>query len=498
MLKQIITASIIINIGLLLGRLLGFFREIIIAQGYGATWQADVTVTVLTLPDILINILVGGALTAALVPSFVADKAQASRLAYQASVSIFVLFLVLALVLAWQSTLLVNLLAPGYTGVTAQQAQTGVSYVVLLLPLFVLTGVTTALLQSREHYAISSLGTFFFNGVLIIGLLLTIQQQHFNTLTLVLVVLAAGAVRYVSQLLAVRPSLNPIGGLSPWLISSDLVRRYWQAMISGGILFVYPVAARAFASYTGEGGVAVFNYAMRLIELPLLICVSFLGIVLLPKLSQAYQQSSDEFVKLLSYGLQAVLVLSIVTFSTLYVGRAGYTNAVYASGLQPQAIAEITQLIAIGLLCVLFQGVVMFITAALNAARKTHIPLMLNVAGGLLLILVLQLKTSLSLLEIMVILTATYSLLAISYLAIVIKQYRLLHQLRVSGAPAFLMAVIALNGLIAILHTQLLDRTSSLLLSVVITLLAGCVALLGSVFCHAELRERFKRVVMHV
>tara|TARA_R110000824_G_C15232528_1_gene678837 strand:+ start:17107 stop:18537 length:1431 start_codon:yes stop_codon:yes gene_type:complete len=475
--------------------MLGFVREIIIAERFGASWHADVTVTILTLPDILINILLGGALTAALVPSFTADKRRSRALAYQVSVVIFLVFSVISALLALQSALLVRLLAPGYSGQVAAVAETGVTIVVLLLPLFVLTGVTTALLQAWERFAVPSLGSFFFNLVLVAGLWLATQQDTFNIYFIIFSVLAAGSLRYISQLAVVRPGGHPLESFRPWLISWDLIRRYWQAMLSGGMLFIYPVMARAYASMVGEGGVAMFSYAMKLIELPLLLCVSFLGVVLMPRLSEAYRQNREMFTKLVVYGLHAVFALGTVAVTTLFVGRQGYTQLVYGRGLRPEIMDDVTYLVGIGLLCVLFQGAVTFMAAAFNAARKTQLPLVMNLVGGAYLLAVLQFSSNKSLCDIMIVLTSTYGFLAIIYsMAIgrsllITGMWGKMHTLR------FFASALIVNTLVAVGHWLLLSSVKEVWLSFFITVLAGGLALVATALCHHALRERLFRMV---
>ena len=56
--------------GILLGRIAGFVRESFIVAHFGASEQADYAVLILTIPDLLINMLVGGAMGAALIPEF--------------------------------------------------------------------------------------------------------------------------------------------------------------------------------------------------------------------------------------------------------------------------------------------------------------------------------------------------------------------------------------------------------------------------------------------
>ncbi|GKW49730.1 hypothetical protein NCCP2165_19450 [Halomonas sp. NCCP-2165] len=365
---------------------------------------------------------------------------------------------------------------------------------VLLLPIFVLTGVTTALLQAQEKFAVPSFGTFFFNVVLIAGLSIAIRQESFNVTFIVLSVLAAGALRYASQLLAVRPGFHPIESLHPWLISGDLVRRYWQAMLSGGILFIYPVVARAYASMVGEGGVAMFSYAMRLIELPLLLCVSFLGVVLLPRLSEAYSENRETFARLISYGLQTVFVLGTVAVVTLFIGRQGYAQAVYGRGLPPEAMQEVTQIVGVGLFCVLFQGVVTFMTAVFNAARKTQIPLVMNVLGGIVLFLVLKAGEGNSLQAIMIALTVTYGALAVLYAVVLGRSFPGAGLWRDTHSVRFIVGVLVVNLLVATGHWLLLSAIPGVWFSVMITVFSGGLALVASAFCHHGLRTRIFRI----
>jgi peptidoglycan biosynthesis protein MviN/MurJ (putative lipid II flippase) len=302
-------------------------------------------------------------------------------------------------------------------------------------------------------------------------------------------VLAAGILRYVTQLAVVRPRFYPIGSFHPWLISSDLARRYWQAMLSGGILFIYPVAARAYASQVGEGGVAMFTYAMRLIELPLLLCVSFLSVVLLPRLADAYSYNREAFLRLVVYGVQTVFVLGFTTVCTLFVGRHGYTEIVYGRGLQSGVIDEISKLVAVGILCVLFQGAATFMTAVLNSARKTQIPLILNILGGIGFFIVLKLSSNISLLSIMIALTSTYGVLAIIYMLVVRCVFSFSGLSPSSNSIPFIIGVMAVSGIFSLGHWLILSVVSSIWLSLLTTIVAGCVTLIAAALCHSGIRK---------
>ncbi|MBD6944233.1 hypothetical protein G4167_01665 [Vibrio parahaemolyticus] len=59
--KKIFLSALIVSLGLFIGRFSGFLREIIIANNFGATENSDFIVLLLTTPDFLVNLLMGGA-----------------------------------------------------------------------------------------------------------------------------------------------------------------------------------------------------------------------------------------------------------------------------------------------------------------------------------------------------------------------------------------------------------------------------------------------------
>jgi putative peptidoglycan lipid II flippase len=272
--KALLISSLAMNLGLLLGRLSGFVREAFVASTYGATSQADTVVLMLTVPDLLVNILVGGAMGAMLVPEFTQRPKIARQLLYQSLLFFGVLFLMVAVGFYWQTDVLVAMLAPGFTNVQSEHVVVALRWVLWLIPLTILAGVVTAYLHAQHKFAVAAMGTLIINSAIIIGLVLV--YYGFGSLSLVAVfVIVGGLLRLLSQLSLVHFHWSPLVSLKPWQLHRPLVVRYGQAMMSGSLLLLFPVIARALASYEGEGSIAMFNYSMRLIEFPLAIAVTF-------------------------------------------------------------------------------------------------------------------------------------------------------------------------------------------------------------------------------
>ena len=379
--KKMLLSSLILNFGLLLGRLSGFARETFMAITYGATAEADIAVLMLTVPDLLVNILMGGALGAVLIPEFTQRPDQARQLLYQSLLFFGVVFTGVTAVLYWQTGLLVSLLVPGFEQAQAAKASVALGWVIWLVPLTVLTGGVTAYLQAQNRFAVAALGTLIINSSIILGLILVYYECGSLSL-LAIFVLTGGVLRLFSQVLIVRPGWRPLLSLFPNQLNKALLIRYAQVMLSGSVLLLFPVVARGLSSYEETGSVAIFNFATRLIQFPLSIAVTFLVVIFFPKLSQSFSEDRILHHQLIRYGVQITLGLSIVAAITLIFFSDAYAQLVYGHGnMQNTSLAMISALTSIGLLSLPLQGFSNFLTAVFNSRKDTLTPLILNGIG---------------------------------------------------------------------------------------------------------------------
>lgn len=383
MLKSLLVSSLVLNFGLLLGRLSGFAREAFVAASYGATVDADIVILMLTVPDMLVNILMGGALGAVLIPEFAQKRHQAKLLLRQSFCLLGGVFSIIAAGLYFYADLLVGVLAPGFEGEQLHKAALSLGWVIWLVPLTVLSGIVTAYLHSENRFVVPSLGTLIVNSSIIAGLYL-IYLGYGDLYLLSLFVLFGGLLRLLSQVMQVRP-FEVGDGLFPNLIRKDMVVRYVQVMVSGCALLLFPVVARAMASYQGEGNIAILNYSIRLIELPLAIAVTFLSAVFFPRLSKSYADSDVQHRQLIKYGIQVVMVLSVVAAVALVLVSDDYVQFVYGYGaMRDEDLKSVEALLSLGLIALPFQGLSSFLSAVYNSRKNTSTPLAINALGLLL------------------------------------------------------------------------------------------------------------------
>ena len=288
MLRQFLVSGFIVSAGILLGRLSGLGREIMLGSTLGVSTQADIAVLLLTIPDFLISILVGGAMTAALIPTFKKIQAdQAKALFYQATLMVLGLFLLVAFILSYFAHNVLALFAPGFTEEVINQCVYYFRLGIWVIPLSAIASVTTAYLQSKERFLVPALGTLLFNTTLIVILMIG-SRMGAPLWALTLAIILGAGIRWLSQFLITGLGFEWKYLMSNWLIDGALFKRYVEILGAGGILLVLPTLIRAFASYYDSGSLATVNYSLKLVALPLGVCITVFSIVLLPTLSSLF------------------------------------------------------------------------------------------------------------------------------------------------------------------------------------------------------------------
>ena len=164
---SLVKSTIALSAALMLGRLLGFLREVLLAGRVGVSAEADIAVVVLTLPEFVISVLLAGGFSAALVPALRRQDGE-GRLAlfrFVGTVSVLV-GIALAAGIALAPGLVFAALAPGLEPGTTAPYHTAIRLVALCVPLGALAGVLGAFLNARDQFFVVGFGTVIYNIVL--------------------------------------------------------------------------------------------------------------------------------------------------------------------------------------------------------------------------------------------------------------------------------------------------------------------------------------------
>jgi putative peptidoglycan lipid II flippase len=380
---SLLGSGLLLSLALMAGRLTGFFREVMLAATFGMSVEADMAIVFLTLPDLLVNLLLSGGLSVALIPAMrQTSPAERSTLFLQSSLVVFILFSIFGLVFALLPQWWFNIIAPGMSIQSDALQFWAFLLLAIGIPITGLSGVTNAALNAENRFFMAGLGTLLFN-VCVIGALFWAAATKSNALSLLCIGIALGAVvRWGSQLLELLNIHNWSFALrnERWLITRGLVKNFVSGLTAASLLILVPVAIRAAASWLGAGQLAIFNYAIKLVELPLGILITTLATVAYPSLSQAFVEKNEEFFNNVlkdAFSKSMVISVSVVICGLQFSDAAvelllGFGRVTEEQRLE---VSSLTQMAMMSVPCI---GVVSLMTAALNARGHSRQVLQCN------------------------------------------------------------------------------------------------------------------------
>lgn len=283
---------------LVASRLLGLARETAQAAALGASGLGDIAVLMLTLPDWVAGVLASGALAYAMLPAW-AGRPPAEVAASQRRLAWLLagagLLLGLGLVIGRRGV--VQALAPGLSPVLVPAAAAAMGWVALGLPLALLAALWVTRLQHEREFLGMYGASLVVNGTLVVALALLLLttgpavSQGNVVGVLGLGLLAAMALRLLWLLVRLRPHSVP---LAPGAVADLPGAAIWGwAALAAALPLALPFAARSIASAGGEGALATFNYAWKLVELPLVLAIQLVASLAFPGISRAFSGAAD-------------------------------------------------------------------------------------------------------------------------------------------------------------------------------------------------------------
>ncbi len=369
---------------LLASRLLGLVRESAQAAAFGTTGLADAAVLMLTLPDWLTGVLASGALAYVLLPHW-AQQSPEQQAATQRRVAraLIVGGVMLAALLAWQRDAVLEVLAPGLSPALRVAASHGLLWSALAVPAALLAALWTTRLQHERDFTGMYGANLVVNAVVVLAILLIANYDH-PTGTLALLgmgLMAAMALRLVWLALRLpQPARNrematavPAG----W----PAVPVWAWAVLAAGLPLALPFAARSVASQAGEGALATFNYAWKLVELPLVLAIQLVASLAFPAITRAlagrddaaHAVQGDEAAHAVRGAFALAWTLACACAAGLIVAAPAVAQLLFGWGrMSPAAIAQVAQWGAAGAWGLLPQALIAVALTVLAARGRMH------------------------------------------------------------------------------------------------------------------------------
>lgn len=301
--KLILINSIILSIGILLGRFSGYVRELIIAYKFEVSEKSDNIILMLTIPDLLNNLLSIGVISGILIP-LLSENKQVKELLSEFVKKLFVITVVFYLLITIILFFIYDLYLFALLSIS-------------LLSIFpnIITFVTSSYLQYEEKFKVQSLNTLIFNSVIIIALII----GFYNYLFAIFVIVAS----FVRMIWVVNDLKNTKINIGSFFFKNKNELISYKILIfmilSNGLIFVFPMIDKLFSSFLETGSVSILSYAEKIYLLPVSVFLTTYAVAMFPSLSRLVSNKLTNQVNLI---LRKSLIFNI--FISFIIGMIIY------------------------------------------------------------------------------------------------------------------------------------------------------------------------------
>ena len=330
--KRLIKSTGVIGFATFCSRVLGFVRDILIANLFGTGIFAQAFVVAFRIPNLLRDLIGEGAANAAFVPvltKYHATRSEedfwhlAKNLLYVLSIILFIISLCGVLF----APAIVRLIAPGFIEDGPKIAMT-IGLTRTMFPFVFLVGLVAygmGVLNSLDHFAAPAFGPVLLNSSMILFLIYMCPKMGIRGLAVavlvggMLQVLLIWLVLYRKGLRVI-PRLQPLS-LSKWkgLFFHPAIKKIWKLLVPrffGSAVYQMSIIVDSIFStfqwIVGAGAPAALWYSYRLFHFPLAIFGFALATVALPKMTREVAQKNIPSLKnTINFSLRSVFLVLI-------------------------------------------------------------------------------------------------------------------------------------------------------------------------------------------
>ncbi|ADV46131.1 murein biosynthesis integral membrane protein MurJ [Nitratifractor salsuginis] len=290
--------------GILLSRIFGFIRDLMMASILGANLYSDIFFVAFKLPNLFRRIFGEGAFAQSFLPSFIASRYK-SIFAARILLTFLGIIVLLSILVGIFSEPVTRIIAPGFSPEATLQAARYVAIQFWYLPLIFLVTFLGALLQWKEHFATTAFATVLLNIAIIGGLLLSRgMPKEQILLVLSYSVLVGGALQVLAHLIMARRfrllRMLAIGfaslGTHSRKVAEDTRRFYtnfFPAIWGNSTAQVMAFLDTWLASFLASGSISYLYYANRIFQLPLALFAIALSTALFPSVAKLIRHKDE-------------------------------------------------------------------------------------------------------------------------------------------------------------------------------------------------------------
>jgi putative peptidoglycan lipid II flippase len=387
--RQIARAAGTVMVAFALSQLAGLVRQILATRAFGTSGVMDAFNTASIFPDLIFNLLAGGALASAFVPTFTAflvkeDHPSAWKLASQILNLAVLALTTLSFIASLFAPQIARLLAPEYT--LSQQVLTSHLLRILLITstVFGASGLLSGILNAHQRFWLPSLSSAVYWIGIIIGLLFIVPSLGIYGLAwgVVLGACLHLCIQLPDLFRLPKRHYTPSLGLGNPSVR-EVIILMGPRLISVATLQLNFVVTGIIANGLATGSLSAIKYAFPIMTVPLVIIGSGIGIATLPTFSaQVARGDMSGLRSSLTASLRGVLFLALpATFGLIFLRQPLIAFLFQRGNFTPLS----TQMTAWALLWytsgLVFHCVLEILVRAFFSLRDTKTPALVSAAA---------------------------------------------------------------------------------------------------------------------
>lgn len=366
-------------------KVLGFARDIILADLYGATSVVDIFITSLSIPEVMMDIL-AQTVTLGYIPIAVGMMVDEGKSVNYFTNSVLKLMFIISLLftlffLAYPRTT-ISLLAPGFSG---ELENTAVLFLRVIAPVVVFRTVANIINAYLNVYKCFVPGAFF--GIILDVCI--IASIYISKLSELVVWLPLGAlIGTIIQMAFVIPFSRKRGfsvNASASIITQEtckLLMMIVPAALATGVLQITAMVNKALASSIATGGISMLNYSNKISYFAENILVTAVATVLYPTLSELaatlrYEEFANELKsainKLIAFLVPAACGLACLSYEIIDIlyGHGAFTK---------EAVYQTSVLMTLSVIGICGIGIQTLLTRALFSMKRVKISIIVSIS----------------------------------------------------------------------------------------------------------------------
>lgn len=382
---NIFSAALFIILTTIFSQLLGLFKYRILVSYFGASNDLGVFFAAFRIPDFVFQVVIAGALSTSFIPIFSEYVSQGKRREADNFTSSLltlgvIFYAVISLLIIVFAYPLCQMIAPGFTPHELRLMAQFMIIIQLSQLFFILGTVSTAVLQSLQHFLIPGIATAFYNLGIIIGLLLFVPVIGIFSATVG--VLIGSVLFFLVQV----PLLVRSGFIyKPTIDIKNGVMKVIHLMIPRSLtLIVAQLAITAnvfFASFLSPRSLVIFDLALTLTVAPVILFGQSIAQASFPALSSK-KSDKKSFEAIFVSSFNQILYLTLPLSALFIVLRIPLIRLIFgASRFDWGATVDTGRTLAYFSVSIAAQALMYLLSRAFFANKDTKTPLFVTIGG---------------------------------------------------------------------------------------------------------------------